>query len=519
MRISSTRLWAAIMIIGTLRIACAQLCDPVKMPDNACSYEALNGNCTVLINRFNPITPPTIYARRGSTITVTLVNPSPFEQLHWDRKSESPQPPPDQFYNGFTTLTTALGALELVEPVSVEGVPPPANNPQFTIPALKPQPPTVAQIAAKQHDLADSIKEQLGKDNPLQTAQDALQLIKIAEQPLPSDVCGHDDPSSFPYRYTSRWKKDVDNSLSAALNIYSDEIVKGPNGYTDQIKRLDQQIENLELDGKAGSPEQFAALGDNQQALKTAVASIIQLNTEFHDLQTTVDSIQDSPADPNYEIIDHGPDDRNDDTQAWNIDYTNTLAPVAKRVAGATYVAPNTAALTGLGDPPATTTITTVTVQFQPPNRYEISSGLLVPFKAYHSYAAAQSYNSTTPVVQQNKIFTVIPMADVNILLGHEWVAHQQRMAAFATVGVGYCPATTSVAFGVGPSLSWRSIVFNPMLDIGRDAQLAPGFTVGQPLGSSSNTTPAAAPVTSNGWVIYPAMGISVRIPLGGAGH
>ena len=56
--------------------------------------------------------------------------------------------------------------------------------------------------------------------------------------------------------------------------------------------------------------------------------------------------------------------------------------------------------------------------------------------------------------MQQTLTYTVIPVADINFLLGHELIARQQRLAFFATAAVGYCPATSSVAFGVGPSFS-----------------------------------------------------------------
>jgi len=53
--------------------------DPCQTPASSYSYIALNGSCTITLNRLHSVSTPTIYARRGSTITVIVLNPSPFE--------------------------------------------------------------------------------------------------------------------------------------------------------------------------------------------------------------------------------------------------------------------------------------------------------------------------------------------------------------------------------------------------------------------------------------------------------
>jgi len=109
----------------------------------------------------------------------------------------------------------------------------------------------------------------------------------------------------------------------------------------------------------------------------------------------------------------------------------------------------------------------------------------------------------------------VVPMATLNYRLGRELVAGRQRVAFFGTGAVGYNPATTSVEFGIGPSFSWKSIALSALVDIGRDTKLAGGFYVGEKLGLSNVPK---QPSTSTIWSIKPAVGLSVRIPLGGTG-
>ena len=52
-----------------------------------CSFTSINDNCTILVDRFHPLTPPTVYVSRGRTVYVQVVRPSPFETLTLDWKS------------------------------------------------------------------------------------------------------------------------------------------------------------------------------------------------------------------------------------------------------------------------------------------------------------------------------------------------------------------------------------------------------------------------------------------------
>jgi peptidoglycan/LPS O-acetylase OafA/YrhL len=169
----------------------------------------------------------------------------------------------------------------------------------------------------------------------------------------------------------------------------------------------------------------------------------------------------------------------------------------------------------GQSDSSTKQALATLTVQFQSNPRFEVSTGLMVPLTPYHSFsAAAVATNGTVTgnVVQVTRTYTVVPMVSTNILV-KDFIAMHQRAAWFGSVDVGYNPATSSVEFGVGPSFSWKSLVLSGLADIGRDTQLAGGFTVGQAL--PANNPPK--PLTTTVWSVKPAIGLSIRIPLGGA--
>lgn len=495
-------------------------CSQTAVQEPDCSYEAMNGNCVVEIDRWNPITPPTIYMHRGSRLTVRIIHPSPFETLSLDPKSDNVQPPPDQYQSNFTTIATAIGALEISVP------PPPGKFEAVKVPT--------GEILKRQQALLKKIQSVSDISKP--QIRDALRKIRPAVLPLPAQMSADADATE-PFEHTRAWADKVDNDLKGAFSaVFPDQpldpvptqpsasmtmdqtnaqliqkaLDKPLTGYQSQIDSIEGTIEGLPQTGT--NSVLFATLADNQKTLRSAIADARQIWTELLDLRYNTAEVAavKPPADVECELADPHKNSRDIDTVTTTLDYTNKLSPVAKRVSASKYVDVDSAALSGIADPPAKSNIITIAAQFQNPNRYEISSGLLVPIKPYHSYSAAWTSTGTSAQVVSSKIYTVIPTVDFNILL-KQGIAKQQRVAGFFSLAVGYCPATTSVAFGAGPSISWRSIVGNLMVDMGRDQKLAGGWGINQSLGSAS------APATTNHWIFYFAPGLSVRIPLGGS--
>src|SRR5689334_5079662 len=75
----------------------AKSCETVPVNKTVCSYTGLNGDCTITIDRLDPITPPTVYARPNAKIKVVVINPSPYGNLSLDWKSTTAAVPPDSF--------------------------------------------------------------------------------------------------------------------------------------------------------------------------------------------------------------------------------------------------------------------------------------------------------------------------------------------------------------------------------------------------------------------------------------
>ena len=79
-----------------------------------CSYTGLNGGAVSSSTVHRLLHPPTIYARHGSTITVEVINPSPFEQLSMDFSSAKSVVPTDTFQAFMSAESGTLQKLSIV---------------------------------------------------------------------------------------------------------------------------------------------------------------------------------------------------------------------------------------------------------------------------------------------------------------------------------------------------------------------------------------------------------------------
>jgi hypothetical protein len=480
---------------GLAQTQCPTVADE-KLP--TCSYSATNGNCKVTINRMNPVTPPTIYVKRGYSVKVIVCNPSPLEDLTLDWKSSATVIPPDTFQTAFGALSGNLGKFTAIELIRAPSGGPFAKMVDLT---QCEKDTTNCDNAPAITNAQQRVMSELRKIDALAISSEGLTSVKNALQPLP---VGADCPKAW--CDTANWKTEVAAQLKDASDAAED--------FDKKIKLLALEIEKfVQAHTDSQSVSEAAVLDKNQASLNARydpLAKVAALIKVVKDLPN-----QGKGVEGNAVIKDSTPGDKNYETQTWAVDYTNKLMATAKRVAGDTLKSENAALLSGLADPSPKTPLVTITVQFQSPSRFEVSTGLMVPLTPYHSYgkaAVAKNGVVTDNIVQETKTYTVVPAVFVNYRLW-EWIPNKQRSALFATGGVGYNPTSTSVEFGAGMTYSYRSIAVSFVADIGRDTKLTGGFTVGQSLGTGN----AANPPTSMYWSVKPAIAISVRIPLGGS--
>jgi hypothetical protein len=537
MRFQRVNLWMTAAIV----LSCASAV--ARGQSTTCAYSAVNGDCALTLDRKNPVAPPTIYVRHGKKVTVTVANPLPFEHLSVDLKAAAEQVPVDQFANAFQSITSVLGGLAVISGPAVA-----AAAPGTPAPPPCPQPVTATTIKACQKDAKDQFEAALTVNLPVKNANFATWIyvrlcwVRSLFNPLPSSavtpndlppVCTDLPPDqaipSLPMKEDTliNWKKSFDGGSDVLTKFPSDDV-------KNKIAALDVEIADAKKAGTITAGE-FVTLSANQQALHAALDTATSYQQKMSDLKSRVDAVTFNGEPTSFTISDlkadgtNNVDDKNNLVQTWDLDASNKLARIAGLVKADKYGDKISSLMTSLTDVPAKQAVIEFKIEFMAESHFEISAGILVPFRQYHSFSVASPYTSATgsvgctastptapsaptncPIVQQSLTTAIIPDVSFNILLGHEFVIGRQRAAWMFTIAPGYNPATTTAAFGIGPSFAYRSLVFSPLAVIDRDVKLTGGYQVGESAGT------ATAPTTTNVWRVSPSFGISLRVPLGG---
>ena len=496
----------ALMLLAVIQQSHSQ-CQDLPTSDT-CSYTGLNGNCKITIDRARPAGPPTIYARKGSTISLKVINLSPFETLSLDFKSAQTVIPPDSFQGLMSSLSGSFQKLSVITTLEAP------IGPEHVVKLTDRQ-----QVVA---NLADISTRQKKLFSIFDISRLMPQLALVA-QPLSPTACSdaqlHADamktgtpappPAPSPWFNTTDWKKMMLDELAKDSSGNTLDVTKAQN----ELAALDAAIEQTtDLFSKLTAAEQATinkkidTVVQNQSNLKATV-------TAHNDLVKVLTALKTLHVDRDFSLTDFNQKDHNSLQVSWSLNYANVTGDVVKRVVTLPYkpASPEDAVLS----PPSKQPILAVTVQYQQVARLEFATGVIVPTSPFHSYstaAVAKNGVVTGNVVQETKTYTVVPAALVNFVV-KQGIARKQPIAFLGTIATGYNPATSSVEFSVGPSFSWRSIMVSGFADIGRDTQLAGGFTVGQTFPASN----PPKPLTTTGWFVKPAVALSVRIPLGGA--
>jgi hypothetical protein len=456
----------------------------------ACSYTTTNKSCKVTIDRMNPSTPPTIYVRPTCSVYVDVKNVYPLEHLTLDWKSTTLVIPTDTFRAALTAVSPALGSLAVVGAAGGRAA------------FICENTPTGCTTARDIYEAQERLKAKLPDIHPYADIKMQIEEIKTALLPPPG---GSDHPGP-PWENTAAWQDTTYKALKKEVNLL-------PN--TDNIQaKLAANIDTLQ---KAASTVQEKSdvekLLTNQKMLDDSIKVLDVAKAKIDDLAEGLKSAAIPDTAPNgilgnAVITDTAPNDQNYQNETWVLNYSNKLLPTAKRVAADALKPEDAFYFGGIADAPNKQPVITLTVQFQATSAIELSTGLMVPFKAYHSYAKG-SDASGNAIVQETTTYVVVPMAFVNYRVA-EWPTRKQASAFFFTGGVGVNSSTKAVEFSAGTTYSYRSFAVSMLFDIGRDTQLGGGLTSGGSLGKYS------APPTTTTWGVKPAAAVSIRIPLGG---
>lgn len=491
MRSQCVNVW----ITSALLLSCLSAASLAQ--STTCAYSALNGDCALVLDRQNPIAPPTIYVRHGSKVTVTVKSQLPFEHLNMNLKAAAEQVPVDQFANAFQSITGVLGGLQIVSTRALAEAVAPCS-----------QLASASEIKACQTEVAKQLLAQLSPDKPGNFGAwtySRLCWIRTLFIPLPSsvvkqnaapEVCSDLPPDQAvqPVPTTSAALKDWKNRFKQGSEVLGNFP---PDDVKKNIDALDGKIADAKKAGTITAGE-FVTIHANQQALHAALDTGASYKQKMSDLNDSVAALTSEGDSASFTISDLNANDKNHITQTWDLDSSNKLGRIAGLVKAEKYGDKIAALMGSLTDAPIKQTVVEFKIQFVAESHLEISAGILIPFRQYHSFSVASPYSvatgsgtctSTTltscPVVQQNLTTAIIPDVSFNILLGHGFVLHHQRAAWMFTIAPGYNPSTTTAAFGVGPSFAYRSLVFSPLAVIDRDVKLTGGYQVNQPVGTA----------------------------------
>jgi hypothetical protein len=534
-----------------------------------CSTEKVNHeDCILTINRWYPVTFPTIQMSQGKQIIVKLENQLPFESVTLDSTGTTLLPASDQ---GAALLTAAIPNLKglvfstAIKPGAAPGLPgKPAIVPKpGASPAENQVIPELAQLQQMLQDASGTIDfafthalvvyaqlSQALSPLPVPGTSSAAQV-----PPLPADPSTPNPwrPASYPFWRAYLLCELVGGSDCATANPPSFNNVLGQlsglqSGLPPATSNLlfDQHVFDF-LAQKASNDIQSIPAGSRQpyldkMTLYTAqenrlVSVIASLGTSLpavqKDFQTYYENINLTLTNPVPDSLDKDGKlilGSITDPRSSTVSYPHYLGKqITFSVNVINQIATSRASVI---NSQAKTAIATITVLYADP-RFETSAGVLFNFVHNRTFAD-QTITTSAPGTAQTagemQIFetatrpTVVPFVAGHIRLGDDFTipALGRRAAFYATAWVGINPNNTLPEYGAGPTFAWRSLMFSVLYDRTHDTRLAPGSYVGQivcspspPTGSSlPSCTPAPAAPTSTTFATNAfAFGLSVRIP------
>jgi hypothetical protein len=401
---------------------------------------SLNGECTISINRQNPVVPANIYVRPGASVRVFIGDTSPFERLTLDKKSGQLSPPPDTFSQGFTALTTILGGITL--PAIVAG--PPGVAAQVVVPdaalgfGAGPPPPPPPPPPPSEFDRLQGLQAQLQID--LKHAGDDLKAITVQaslQQALQVLARAVAHPSTGPYdngnphAALQKLKTDIDGPFGDATAALTTLDLHYPLKQT--VKKLDDEVANVELKpGVVISDAQAKVLRATQAKLDDAFTAFSGLETglsaHLTGIKAVVDGLHDTDTVLECDLPADNTSRHNVDTETWILNSDNLLSDQLTPLLGEKMPDQISVLYGNVAKPPAKTAILTVQATYKTTPEVEFSAGILFPVMPFHSYQAVTSL-AAVATVQKTTTWTVIPDVSANFRIGPEYSLGRSRYA------------------------------------------------------------------------------------------
>jgi hypothetical protein len=525
-----------------------------------CSTEKVNAACTVTIDRSYPVALPTIQMRKGQVVKVVIKSPLPFETLTLDLQSAQALAGTDQTA-GFVTgaLPQLKGAL--VQTTFAQKFV--AENHILAIDGGGELPSVTAYKAAYEgfnNELTSFVNDVSAIYAQLNEAIGPLSPATLSDRtkrPSGSPVTGNVPLPWNPAQY-GEWKDYIICEITGeTCKKFVSDGVGGPDIYPkadlptikpllaratalsnettstcstttprplacyigdiktavsnlpdDEKKKLDDYMKTLDRDSAA-----FTA--DN-----TSIGSLIKdLGTYYANVKTSQNMGLVNPL---------ALGEIGDPLDAKNGRNTNLAKFLGRQAVFSVNAVNEVATFTpSVPGSSAKKSVLSITVLYADPI-FEASAGVFFSTLPNRSFAN-QTKVSGDPPVQGDVIITqtisrptIVPYAGANwrLMPTFAW-PDQRRGAVYLTGAVGLNANNAMVEFGVGPSISWRAVMFSTLYHWGHDVRLTQGEYVGQiwcnqtaahdNILKCSGSPPA--PSTEKYWTGAFGFGVSVRVP------
>jgi hypothetical protein len=517
-----------------------------------CSTEKVNhADCTVTVDRYYPVVPPTIQMSKNRKVTVRLEHSLPFESASLDLQSAQAVAGTDQTAAIVTAALAQAKSLlfsATISPALAGGggaATPTATTVNDDITKLN---GTVTSLREQINDFAKSavrIYEELQEVVGTIPPQTLAGVARLAASPLASA------PTPHPWNQFSLWRSwmlceiggsscpsdpDMPPSARRLLGKAADiTIALGDLGagncpdptkatnYDCMIKKLNTSIDGLSPGDQNALRQRMRAVEANYGMLTSEAATLSavakDLGSYFVNIEQLTDEIREAHRMPAPTVL----GDIIDPSSTASV--SSLIAKLfGRQVVYAINVVNGVSQLLPSVPPVAQKkAIATITVLYADPI-LEPSAGVFFSLLPNRSFANQTTVTPGNPPTLGNIVITqtvqtptAVPFAAANLRLGNDFLIGRRRSAVYLTAAIGINPYSTSTEFGFGPTLSWRLLMFSAFYHLGRDLRLTQGETVnmvwcdGDPNSTIKCSPPA--PSTERFWRGTFAAGISVRIP------
>ena len=470
---------------ATVKVFCVLFLARTASADE-CSIAKTNKSCTLTIDRTSPLTPPIIQMYSGQTLTVAVKNPYYFERYFMDYSSGQIALAPD-------VVSSIVGGL----------LPSLNNFNQFHALLLKQHPGVAAPPQA------DCSVESISKTIPSQVSDITANIDSIYTS------CLNQFADSARKIYLKLEPAAVPDAHPQGSNLAIPDQAALNSIALDISKLYDQEVQLSNAIGNAANLDKINSglSSDQVNIVRSWVAASTLADAVAKDLYSFSSRINDLSVNPIIGRVSCG------SSMCVNLSpIGDPPVNVAKMVTRQVTYAIDALNLVqnsqiGIPDSSKKQTIASITV-FYGDSRWEWSAGTLFSTLADRSFSIAPILaNGTVANLQVSESIlhpTVVPFAAANYRLSDDLVRPRWRSAVYWTFAVGINPNTVSTDFAMGPSISYRGLMFSALWHVGHDVRLTQGLYKNQILdaGYSGGAT------TQDYWRLdRVALGISIRVP------